>query len=82
MIHPNLSSNGITQLYFDTRPSEYVYPKPLRVAQVVILRFHLAKHNLLVLRMPQEQIGYSPSPLLVLLRHHFANAGQCFTAEA
>ena len=58
-----------------------MYPQSLSITQPIILRLNLSKHNLLLLKIPQEEIGDSPATLLILLRHDLANRRECLAAE-
>ena len=77
----NLLSNSIAKFHLYPSPSQNMYPKPLRITQSIVLTLHLRKHDLPILWMPQKQIWNTTTPLLILLRHDFADDGESFTVE-
>jgi hypothetical protein len=81
LYHSNLLRHSIAQLHPHPRTSQDVDPQPLRITQPIILRLDLREHHLLRLRVPQEQIRHSPTPLLVFLRHHLTDSSQSFPTE-
>lgn len=78
---PYLSGNRIAQFDLDSSAEKNMYPQPLSIAQPIILRLHLSKHNLPLVRVPQEQIWDASTALLILLRHDLADGRKCFATK-
>jgi hypothetical protein len=56
-------------------------PQALGIAQPIILRLDLHKHDFLLLHTPQKEIRYAPTALLILLGHDLANSGEGFAPK-
>jgi len=56
-------------------------PQPLGIAQPIIFRLDLNKHDFLLLQTPQKEIRYSATALLILLGHDLANSGEGFASK-
>lgn len=77
----HLPRDSIAQLDLHTSTEENMYPQSLSIAQPVILRLHLREHDLSFFMIPQKQIWYAATTLLILLCHDFADGCKCLPTK-